>query len=139
MLAPQRVELGPVDGVRLGRLQRRDGRRADRLRARYERELAERFAGTAEGQERRLAERGGDPDREPAGGDEMEGVRRIALVEDDLATAERPAARDRQHPPNLGVGDVSEELPAHVLSLLPCRGLDTRIVARANDAAAAGT
>src|SRR5262249_577133 len=63
-------------------------------------------------------------------------VRWIAAVEDHLAARERPSPRDCQDAAELGLGQVSEQLP--LVHGRKCDGRDTRNVTRVRRAAASG-
>ena len=111
VLVPQPVEVDPVDAQRLGGVERGHGRRP--VLVGDERELAERLARPADREQRLLSDRRPPRDREPALHHEVERVTRIVLVEDDLATLERPPSRDSEDGLQVVRGDAIQQLPTH--------------------------
>jgi hypothetical protein len=134
VLPTEALEVVAEHRVRLRRLERLDGRRAIVL-LRHEGQLPERGPPPTHGERCGVAERRGDPHREAPAGDQMEGVRRVAAMEDDLATGERPPSRDREHGADGVLRHLGEERPLHGL----CRELDTTTVAHTNDSAQTGS
>ncbi len=93
---------------RLARLERRHRRRPPLLRD--QRQLAERLTREANREERVFAERRPPRDREPPRHDEMERLREVVLVEDDLAAVEPAPPLDRQHALHVLLRHPREEL-----------------------------
>jgi hypothetical protein len=135
VVVAQTVELAAVDRMGLAGLERLHRGCPDRLASGDERKLPECLPGPAEGENRLVAERCAHARREAALRYEMEGVGRVALVEDDLAARKRPAARDLQQPAHVLRRHAPEQLPLHVAK---CRAFDTQCVAAANDTETAG-
>src|SRR5207253_2048055 len=73
VLTAELLELAPVDRIRLGRLERRHRRRANRP-LRDQSELADRVTGTPNGDQRGLAEGRPALDREASPGDQVQRV-----------------------------------------------------------------
>jgi hypothetical protein len=106
------VEVALVDRERLRVLERRHRRRPPRSVA-DERHLAEALTRPAHGENGGVAEGRHDPDRESAAGDEVERVRRIVVVKDDLVAGEPAPARDRDQPPDVGFREPRQQPPLH--------------------------
>ncbi len=112
MIAAETTELALRDGERFRALQRFDRRRARRARA-HDRHLAEAVPRSPDRDRRLVAERCRDANRKPAFRDQVQRIRRITLVEDDLAARERAATGNRDQPANLLARDSLEQPPLH--------------------------
>ncbi len=95
MLALEEREVVAEDRARLAGLERLDGRRATRV-GEQERQLAEALPRPEDVDEHAVAERRQHPRAEAPADDEVERVRRVVAMEDDLTARERPAAGDRR-------------------------------------------
>ena len=110
---PEARERARRNRERLGRLERSHGGRAARVGVEHG-EQAEDLAGRVHGERRDVAERRRDARREAARSHAVQAVAGIALVEDDLAAAERPApARVAE----LQLGHVREHIDGHGVTL----------------------
>src|SRR5262249_12246817 len=110
MLPAEATEVVPMNRKGLARLEGCDSRRAWRAGI-DQRELAERLAGSVHGDGRAVSELCGHADGEAARADQMERVRRIASVEDDLAAIEPAPPSDSEEAAELRLRQASEELP----------------------------
>src|SRR5262249_50447655 len=111
--AAQRLELLGPDGQRLGRLDGLDGCGAHhRRRVPDERELTEELARAQEPEDRGIAGEARATHHDAPGDDEMNRVRRIAGVEDDLTPIEAPAPGLREDQPSLVLSEVVEDREA---------------------------
>ena len=108
----QRVEVELVDRARLALLDRDHGGAARRGVV-EQRDLAEALARPDQAEHHGVAERRVDPHRVAPGVHEVQRVRRVAAVEDDLTTPEDAPAGDLEHPPRVVFGDPGEDRPLH--------------------------
>jgi hypothetical protein len=116
-----RFEVVLVDGEGLRLLERGHRRRPPR-KVSDERHLAKALTRPAHRENGRVAKRRHDPDREPAGGDEVERVPGVVVVKDDLVPCEPAPARDRDQSPDVGLREPGQQPPLHrsIVRRLPC-------------------
>jgi hypothetical protein len=112
MLAAQALEVGVVDRLGHHGLDRQDGRAPSRAGP-EECQLPERLPRSEDSERRPLAVPVGGADGDPSALDQVDGVGRIALVEDHLVAVERARAGRLEGAPDLRIVDVVEESPVH--------------------------
>ena len=129
--AAQAREVGLEDRAGHERLDGDDGRAAAGART-QQRELAERVTGPEHRERHALAVGRGRADGGAAAFDQVDGLGRVALVEDDLVALERPPPRDLERAPQLVPRDPFEQAPLHrrksayVANATPVAGGDRR-------------
>jgi len=118
----QAVEVQPVHAVRDGGLERdHGGAAACVLLVAEQRELPEHLSCPEHREDGPVAERGRHAHRETALLDQVQGVRRVLFVEDDLAALELPSPRDAQQALDVVRRHTVEQRPPHAGSVPPGR------------------
>jgi hypothetical protein len=116
MVCAQTLEVVSEDRAGLCRLQGFDGGGAS-LFGSQERNFSKKFTWAEDRQDRRVPNGRADPHREAPGHDQMDRVRRVIVVEDDLPAGERASPCDRQNSLHFGIWDAVEDGPTHPVNL----------------------